>query len=82
MKLTCDEATQICDKSQYKEATLWEKIKLNLHLLLCRRCGLYSKQNNVMTKCLEKHKNEDCSKNNCLCAEEKEVMEKKLKENI
>ena len=51
MKLTCDEATTICDKSQYKEASLWEIIKLNIHILLCKNCGLYSKQNSIMTKC-------------------------------
>ncbi|REE83484.1 hypothetical protein BX611_0775 [Lutibacter oceani] len=81
MKLTCDEATQICDKSQYSEATFWEKLKLNLHLLLCKNCGLYSKQNNVMTKCYEKHKKEEGNKH-CLCADEKEVMEKQIKEKI
>ena len=30
MKINCDEATTICDKSQYKEAGFWEIIKLNI----------------------------------------------------
>ena len=82
MKLTCDQATEICDKSQYSEATLWEKIKLNLHLFLCKNCGLYSKQNNVMTKCYEKHSKKECNNKTCLCEEEKELMQHQIKEKI
>ncbi|SDW21019.1 hypothetical protein SAMN05444411_101286 [Lutibacter oricola] len=81
MKLTCDEATTICDKSQYKEASLWEIIKLNIHILLCKNCGLYSKQNSIMTKCYEKHSNQEDIKK-CLGDEEKAAMEKELKAKI
>lgn len=79
MKLTCDEATKICDKNQYGEASLWEKIKLNFHMMFCKVCGLYSKQNTVMTKCYEKHK-DIYDKKKCLAPEEKEIMEKELEE--
>lgn len=79
MKLTCDEATAICDKSQYKEASLWEKIKLNIHLFLCKKCGLYSKQNKVMSSCYQKLKDVECSKTIQLKQEEKEFMEQELK---
>lgn len=78
MKLTCDEATALCDKSQYGETSFWEKVKLNIHIFLCKNCGLYSKQNALMTKCYKKHTCEDT----CLCSEEKEVMEKELKAKI
>ncbi len=71
MKLTCDQATTICDKSQYNEATFWEKIKLNLHLFLCKKCGMYAKQNSIMSKCYEKQSTTDCAKKHCLCEEEK-----------
>ena len=82
MKLTCDEATSICDKSQYKEATFWEIIKLNIHLFLCKKCGLYSKQNSIMTTCYKKHKNNETKHKNCLCDEEKKTMDKELKAKI
>jgi len=78
MKLTCDEATQICDKNQYGEATLWEKIKLNIHLFLCKNCRLYSKQNKVITKCIHTHEHTANSNCECLREDEKQVMEKEL----
>jgi len=78
MKINCDEATTICDKSQYKEAGFWEIIKLNIHLFLCKKCGLYSKQNGVMTKCYEKYKNKNVAEKRCLCEKEKEQMEQEL----
>ena len=82
MKLTCDEATAICDKSQYKEATLWEKIKLSIHVFLCNKCGLYSKQNKVMTACYEIHKDVESRKKHCLDEAEKTQMDKSLKANV
>lgn len=82
MKLTCDQATSICDKSQYKEATFWEKIKLNIHIFLCKKCGLYSKQNNIMTKCFEKHKKNNKAYKDCLREEEKNEMDEHIKAKI
>jgi len=82
MKITCDEATKICDKSQYGEASLWEKIKLNIHLFMCKNCRLYSKQNKIITKCIHSHEhniNETC---NCLNEDEKNVMEKELETHL
>ncbi|WP_298287745.1 hypothetical protein [uncultured Lutibacter sp.] len=81
MKLTCDEATTICDKSQYNEASFLEKIKLQLHILLCKKCGDYSKQNGIMSKCYEKKRAYDSDKKKCLCKEDKKAMENNLKEN-
>jgi hypothetical protein len=78
--ITCDEATTICDKSQYGEATFFEKIKLNVHFLLCKICGLYTKQNAKMTK-IYKMKAHDCKKENrCLSIEEKEQLKQQLQE--
>jgi hypothetical protein len=48
--IPCDEANHVCDKTQYKEATLWEKIKLNIHLLYCKACRKYTKNNSKLTK--------------------------------
>lgn len=82
MKITCDEATTICDKSQYKEASLWEIIKLKVHLILCKHCGKYSNQNGIMTKCYEKQRAYESLKNKSLCNEDKEEMERAIKEKI
>jgi hypothetical protein len=47
--INCDEATTICDKSQYNEATLLDKVKLNFHFLKCKVCAIYSKQNTFLS---------------------------------
>ena len=79
INITCDEATTICDKSQYGEASLYEKIKLNLHLFICKICALYSKQNSKMTH-FYKIKSTNCKKEtNCLSKAEKEVLKKQFK---
>lgn len=78
--ISCDEATTICDKSQYGEASFFEKIKLNFHFILCRICGLYSKQNNKMSK-VYKMKAHDCkNEQHCLSIQEKEHLKKELQE--
>ena len=47
--ISCDEANHVCDKTQYKEATIWEKIRLNIHLIYCRACRKYTKNNTKLT---------------------------------
>ncbi len=82
MKISCDEATKICDKNQYKEASFLDKLKLSFHLLLCKKCGKYSRQNNLMTKCYEKHRLFESSNQSCLKEEEKSCMREELKTKI
>jgi len=53
--IKCEEASTICDKMQYKEASFIERIKLQLHLFLCKKCGLYSEQNKIMSKIFGTH---------------------------
>ncbi|AEH01349.1 hypothetical protein [Lacinutrix sp. 5H-3-7-4] len=52
--LSCEEANHTCDKSQYKEATFLDKIKLNLHLIFCAACRKYTKKNAKLTKLFKK----------------------------
>ncbi|MDO9136269.1 MAG: hypothetical protein Q7U21_00480 [Lutibacter sp.] len=82
MKITCNEATEICDKSQYKEASIWEKIKLGTHLFLCNKCGLYAKQNKMMSVCLRKLKEAERHKTTHLNRDVKELMAQELKTKI
>jgi len=53
--IKCNEATSICDKSQYNEASFFDKLRLSLHNFLCHRCKLYTEQNKIMTKILKTH---------------------------
>jgi len=74
--IKCNEATSICDKTQYGEASTFDKIKLSIHNFLCHRCKLYSEQNKTMTKLFKvnlKKKEEQH-----LCASDKESMQKAL----
>lgn len=76
--IPCDEANHVCDKTQYNNATLWEKIKLNIHLIYCRACRKYTANNSKLTKAIKKSDVE------CLDKTSKDLMkrdfEKALKE--
>ena len=52
--ISCEEANHNCDKSQYKEASFWEKLKLNIHLIYCRACRKYSARNTKLSKLVRK----------------------------
>tara|TARA_R110000868_G_scaffold291002_4_gene551335 strand:- start:11971 stop:12198 length:228 start_codon:yes stop_codon:yes gene_type:complete len=70
---TCKDVEIICTKAQYKEATILEKIKIKLHVLVCHTCKSFSKKNTKLTSL--------CSEANLktLPFEEKEKMKEKLK---
>lgn len=79
-KITCDEATTICDKNQYGEATFTDKLKLQLHILTCKICSQYSKQNALLTKIYKRKAKADQTetKSRCMSNEEKEKLRKQL----
>jgi len=60
LSITCKEANEICNKAQYNEASFIEKMKLNMHIMTCKICAMYSKQNNLLTKTY-KYKAKQCS---------------------
>ena len=72
IKTACQNANHVCDKTQYKEATLLEKVKLSLHLILCRACKKYSSNNQKLSKVIKDSKVE------CLNYKEKEDLEANL----
>jgi len=53
-KIDCHQGKMLCDKNQYKEASFWEKVKLNLYLIACSECRAYSAKNNKLTKVVNK----------------------------
>lgn len=79
--INCDEATAICDKSQYGEASLSEKISLNIHLLICRYCKKYTKQNSLMSNLFGKYLT-PCDGSEKLSEEEKLKLEKNLQKKL
>lgn len=74
--IPCEEASQTCDKSQYNEVSIWDKIKLNLHLIYCRTCRKYTKNNSRLSRII-KLANVKCLDRDC-----KEAMRKDLENAI
>ena len=81
LMISCDEATAICDKNQYGEASKWDRLRLNFHLLLCKHCSAYSKQNHIVSKMLGKYL-DTCDGSKHLTIEEKKDLEKNLEEQL
>jgi hypothetical protein len=80
-KISCDEATTICDKNQYGEASVIEKLKLMFHLTFCDICSKYSKQNTLMTKLFGKYFT-SCEEDKRMPEELKKEIEKKFLEEM
>nr|WP_273569070.1 hypothetical protein [Maribacter sp. Hal144] len=52
--ISCEKAALICNKTQYREATFMEKMKLRLHLFMCKACAGFSSKNAQLTTLCEK----------------------------
>lgn len=79
MKLKCNEANHICDKTQYKEASFWEKVRLNIHLIYCRACREYTARNTKLTKAVKDPKVATVSKDEK--AQLQDLLNKELSKN-
>jgi predicted anti-sigma-YlaC factor YlaD len=44
MRLTCKEATTLVSQGLDRQLTLWERVKLRLHLAVCDACSQFVKQ--------------------------------------
>ena len=51
--ISCDEARIICHKTQYKDASFLEILKLKFHLLICKACSAFSRKNTKLTTLCE-----------------------------
>lgn len=76
----CDEANHVCDKVQYEEASIWEKIKLSIHLMYCKACRKYTSNNKKLSNSIKTSKVE-CLDKKCKEAMKKEF-EKALKDQL
>lgn len=79
--INCDEATAICNKNQYKEASFGEIVKLKLHFFICKKCGLYSYQNTILTKVCDQHLHK-CEAEHKLSEKEKELLQTEIVKKI
>lgn len=48
--ISCEEAQVICNKKQYREASISERAHLMLHNLFCRGCLRFSRKNSRLTR--------------------------------
>ena len=81
LKITCDQATTICDKNQYGEASIKELIKLNIHLIICRICIRYSKQNVTLSNFYKGYSKNCKGIAHCMSVEDKEALKASLEQN-
>ena len=81
LKITCDQATTICDKNQYGEASIKELIKLNIHFIKCRICARYSKQNTMLSSLYKGHAQYCKDLKHCLSMKEKKDLKVLLEKN-
>lgn len=51
--LKCDSACTVCDKAQYNEASFRDKLCLIMHLIFCKSCRDYVRNNRKLTKHLQ-----------------------------
>jgi len=79
--INCDEATAICNKNQYKEASIWEKLKLGTHLFICKKCVHYSKQNAILTNVCNRHLSKS-NEGDVLSNKEKEELQGEITKRI
>ncbi|GAB4157975.1 MAG: hypothetical protein Tsb0033_10530 [Winogradskyella sp.] len=74
--ISCEEAKHICDKSQYGEATGWERIKLALRLSWCHVTRSYSTKNKKLSNVMA-NAEVDCLKN-----EERKKLKQQFEEEL
>ncbi|WP_296386261.1 hypothetical protein [Winogradskyella sp.] len=74
--ISCDEAKHICDKTQYDEATGWERIKLGIRLSWCKFTKAYSQNNNKLTEVVEK------AEVNCMKKDERDKLQDQFNKEL
>lgn len=50
MMISCKEATILLVMKNHETLSMWDKMRLSLHLSMCRFCSLFEKQNNIIDK--------------------------------
>lgn len=71
--ITCKEAAILSNKKEYREASLMDRMRLRLHLSMCRVCTVFARKNRQLTLLLGKARLQS------LKDTEKDAMKKALK---
>ena len=76
MFISCNQAAEICNKAQYREAGNWQIFKLKLHHIYCKSCKSHAARNGKLT--------ELCSKASFKCMDEKKktILKEEINEKI
>lgn len=46
--ISCKDATHLVVKKNHEALTMWDKMRLLMHLSMCRFCSLFEKQNKII----------------------------------
>lgn len=52
--ISCEKAAELCNKTQYGEASFLDRWKLKFHLFLCKNCAAHTKKNSQLTALCQK----------------------------
>jgi hypothetical protein len=74
--ISCEQAIQYCNKSQYKEITFYDKLILKIHIFICKLCKAYTTKNTKLTQLLKDEKVQ------CMHPEHKMKMDSLLRQEI
>lgn len=50
LMLTCEKASWFIEKNSQDRLTLWERMRLQTHLIVCRFCRLFNQQSRFIDK--------------------------------
>jgi hypothetical protein len=48
LMITCKDATQLVVKRNHETLSMWDRMRLKMHLSMCRFCSLFEKQNRII----------------------------------
>ena len=54
MMISCKKSTELICQSLDRPLTLWEKMQLRFHLLMCRGCKAFQKQSEALDRLIER----------------------------
>jgi len=54
MRLTCREATELVSQGFDRRLSLWERVKLRLHLLICDACTNFVRQSAFIRRAMRR----------------------------
>lgn len=58
---SCSESEKCCDKAQYDEASLMEKMKIHIHIFFCQPCREYTRKNNKLSELVKQANLKACT---------------------